>query len=59
MAGDTLTDAVRKALPRIREMGREEIAKTHAVGEPAHVSDGRGGIVRIDPDGSQQALDVR
>ena len=52
----SLTDAVRKALPSIREMGRKEIAKTHAAGEPAHVSDGRGGIVRIDPDGSRSRV---
>jgi hypothetical protein len=56
MAGDTLTDAIRKALPRIREMGREEIEKTHAAGQPVHVSDSRGGIVRLDPDGSRHAV---
>ena len=49
-----VTEAVAKAMPRIREMGREEIAKTHAAGQPADVSDGRGGIVRIKPDGTSQ-----
>jgi len=32
VAGHTLTDAGLKALPRIREMGRQEIAKAHAAG---------------------------
>ena len=49
-------DPVVKALPRIREMGHEEIAKTHAARQPAHVSDGRSGIIRLEPDGTRHVL---
>jgi hypothetical protein len=49
-------DPVIKALPRIREMGREEIEKTHAAGQAAYVSGGHGGIVRIDPDGTRHIV---
>lgn len=53
----TLTDAVRAALPKIKAMGREEIAKTHAAGRSALVSDGRGQLAWLHPDGSRSRHD--
>jgi hypothetical protein len=55
-AARSLSDAISKAIPRVREMGDEEIAETHAAGQPVFVSDGRGGVVRIDPDGTRSSV---
>ena len=48
-----LSDKVRESRKAIANMGREEIAKAHAAGQSAYVSDGRGGIIRLDPDGTR------
>lgn len=53
---DSISDAISESMPRIREVGHEEITRTHAAAQPAYVSDGRGGIIQIDPDGTRHVL---
>ena len=49
----SLFNLMADARPRIERMGHDAIARAHAAGVPAWVSDGEGRIVRLDPDGTE------
>lgn len=53
-----ITTLIEKAVPRLKNMGRQEIAKDHAAGNYAVYSDRPGEIVREYPDGRKEVQDA-